>query len=267
MLKLPDWAGQDEVYTPDRDRDYYITRSLLRLMLVLDALRQQARRRQHCTALLGLLATVLLILTLVLAQHTAYLWAVGAGEAVLLCLLPARTLRRVLAGALLATLFCALIVLPALWLGNGQRVLLLPAKTFLTVTALNLLQQNFAWHSLTHACRQLRVPGVIIFILDTTLRYIVLLGEEAAQLLTALKLRSIGHNPHKGRAIGGLIGVLLLRSQQMSLDMYDAMRCRCFTGDYPAPPARWQPHTADLLVAVLLLLYLYLFCRLELLPA
>ena len=249
MLKLPDWAGQDEVYTPDRDRDYYITRSLLRLMLVLDALRQQARRRQHCTALLGLLATVLLILTL------------------LLCLLPARTLRRVLAGALLATLFCALIVLPALWLGNGQRVLLLPAKTFLTVTALNLLQQNFAWHSLTHACRQLRVPGVIIFILDTTLRYIVLLGEEAAQLLTALKLRSIGHNPHKGRAIGGLIGVLLLRSQQMSLDMYDAMRCRCFTGDYPAPPARWQPHTADLLVAVLLLLYLYLFCRLELLPA
>ena len=111
------------------------------------------------------------------------------------------------------------------------------------------------------------MPGVIIFILDTTLRYIVLLGEEAAQLLTALKLRSIGHNPHKGRAIGGLIGVLLLRSQQMSLDMYDAMRCRCFTGDYPAPPARWQPHTADLLVAVLLLLYLYLFCRLELLPA
>ena len=266
MLTLPDWACQDEVYAPDRDRDYYITRSLLRLMLVLQALRQQASRKQHGTALLGLVYTLLLILSLVLARHSAYLWAVGAGEAVLLCLLPARTLRQNLAGALLATLFCAAIVLPALWLGNGQHVLLLPAKTFLTVTALNLLQENFAWHSLTHACRQLHVPNIAIFLLDTTLRYIVLLGEEAAQLLTALKMRSIGHNTHKGRAIGGLLGVLLLRSQRMSLDMYDAMRCRCFTGDYPAPPSSWQLHRYDLLLLLLALIYMYLFLRLEVLP-
>ena len=157
-------------------------------------------------------------------------------------------------------------MLPALWLGNGQRVLLLPAKTLLTVIALNLLQENFAWHSLTHACRQLHVPGIAIFVLDTTLRYIVLLGEEAAQLLTALKLRSVGHNPHKGRAIGGLLGVLLLRSQQMSLEMYDAMRCRCFTGDYPAPPTRLRLCRCDLLLAALTLGYLYLFLRLEVLP-
>lgn len=266
MIKLPDWACHDETYTPDRDRDYYITRSLLRLMLVLQALRQQAGRQQRVSALPGLSCTLLLILSLVLTQHSAYLFAVGAGEAVLLCLLPAKTLRQNLAGALLATAFCTLIVLPALWLGNGHRVLLLPAKTLLTVIALNLLQENFAWHSLTHACRQLHVPGIAIFVLDTTLRYIVLLGEEAAQLLTALKLRSVGHNPHKGRAIGGLLGVLLLRSQQMSLEMYDAMRCRCFTGDYPAPPTRLRLCRCDLLLAALTLGYLYLFLRLEVLP-
>ena len=55
-----------------------------------------------------------------------------------------------------------------------------------------LLQQNVSWHKLTAALRAFHVPSLIIFILDTTLRYIAILGQESAELLTALKLRSVG---------------------------------------------------------------------------
>ena len=48
-----------------------------------------------------------------------------------------------------------------------------------------LLQENLAWHELTGALRTFRVPSLVIFILDTTLRYIVILGQEASDLLTA----------------------------------------------------------------------------------
>ena len=67
-----------------------------------------------------------------------------------------------------------------------------------------LLQENLAWHELTGALRTFRVPSLVIFILDTTLRYIAILGQEASDLLTALKLRSVGHNPDKKSAMSGV---------------------------------------------------------------
>lgn len=69
--------------------------------------------------------------------------------------------------------------------------------------------------------------------LITTLRNILLLGQMAENLLTALKLRSVGRNHHKVRAISGVLGVLFLHSRYLSAQMYEAMVCRGFTGQYP----------------------------------
>ena len=63
----------------------------------------------------------------------AFLWAVLAGELVLLAFHPGRQLRTTLAAALAASAVCAVIVAPAFFLGNGQHVYLLPCKTCLTV--------------------------------------------------------------------------------------------------------------------------------------
>lgn len=150
-----------------------------------------------------------MVLFVVLARTTAFLWAVLAGELVLLCFHRGRQLRQVLGAALAAALFCAVIVAPSFFLGNGRYALLLPCKTFLTVTALMLLQENLAWHELTGALRTFRIPSLVIFILDTTLRYIAILGQEASELLTALKLRSVGHNPDKQAAMSGVAGIML----------------------------------------------------------
>lgn len=265
-MKLPEWAAREETYNPGNDRDYFISRSLLKIVSILTALRGQGLRpRRPVSAAPALLAALVLIALIVLARTTAFLWAVLAGELVLLCFQPGRPLRQALGTALAAALFCAVLVAPSFFLGNGRYAFLLPCKTFLTVTALMLLQENLAWHELTGALQTFHVPPLVIFILDTTLRYIAILGQEASDLLTALKLRSVGHNPDKKAAISGVSGILLQKSQHLSQDLYEAMCCRCFTGDYPSCKDDGQRHfsPATGLLVLVLLAYVYLFIRLE----
>ncbi|SHK66444.1 cobalt/nickel transport system permease protein [Selenomonas ruminantium] len=232
-MNLPLWARNEETYTPSRDRDYFISRSLLRVLTVVLALRRQGRSRSFLTApgMLAFLA-VFLLLT-VMARTLTFLSCQLALELVILCLLPGKSVGRILGSALLAALFSALLVSPALLLGSGLQVFLLPAKSLLTVMAVGIVTELLPWHELTGALRFFRLPQELVFILDTTLRNILLLGQMAEHLLTALKLRSVGYNRHKARALSGVLGVLFLHAQHLSMQMYEAMVCRGFTGEYP----------------------------------
>lgn len=232
-MELPDWVLQEEQYQPDRDRDAFLSRSLLRILAVVLSLRAQGRgqtKKRHAgRALIFLLVWLLLTVT---AQNTLILLTELAVTLVYLAFCDGRTIRRVLGAALVAAAFSLFLVLPALFLGSGARVLLLPGKTFLTMCAVTILAERYAWHALTAALAAAHLPQTVIFLLDTTLRSILLLGEEAEQMLIALKLRSVGHNPRKGRAVSGVLGALFLRSRAMSEEMAEAMTCRCFTGTY-----------------------------------
>lgn len=265
-MVLPDWVKQEEHYNPDNDRDYFISRSLLRLLSISQALRSQGKRTTSGVGAMSALALVFFLVLLVVAARTsAFLWAVLAGELVLLCFRPGVQLRATLSAAIGAMVFSFLLVLPSFFLGNGKYMLLLPCKTFLTVTALMLLQGSFSWHRLTGALHRLHVPGLLIFILDTTLRYISVLGEEATETLMALQLRSVGHNRHKKEAFSGVAGVLLQKSHRMSQDLYEAMCCRCFTGDYRSYEVSGASRNAwgSGLVLLAFFFYGYLFICLE----
>ncbi|BAL84816.1 putative cobalt ABC transporter permease protein CbiQ (plasmid) [Selenomonas ruminantium subsp. lactilytica TAM6421] len=256
-MNLPRWARIEENYTPSRDRDYFISRSLLRILTVVLALRRQGQARNFlpAPAVLAFLAGFLLLT--ILARTLVFLTSQLALELVVLCLLSGQRAASILGSALLAVLFSALLVAPALLLGSGGQIFLLPFKSLLTVMAAGIVTELLPWHELTAALRFFRLPQELVFILDTTLRNILLLGQMAEKLLMALKLRSVGHNRQKVRALSGVLGVLFLHAQHLSVQMYEAMVCRGFTGEYPQsqkPPA-WGG-------SLLLLLALFLFCLL-----
>ena len=106
------------------------------------------------------------------------------------------------------------------------------------------------------------VPSIIVFIFDTTLRYIVLLGETAQQILYALKIRSIGKNNNKSKAFGGVMGVVFQKSRKMSEEMYQAMCCRCFTGAY-SNLKKQEITFIDYFLFIIGVVYCYLFFVLE----
>ena len=153
MKDLPEWAKREESYRPDKDRDAFISRSLLRMMEMLKVLRAQAGRRHRGQAGAALALLILLLLAVVTARTPAFLWTVLGGELVLMTVLTGAQLRKIIAGALTAAVFCLLLVLPAVVFWGPGPSLLLPFKTFLCVTALNLLQQYFSWHEITAALR------------------------------------------------------------------------------------------------------------------
>ena len=261
-MNLPLWARNEENYTPSRDRDYFISRSLLRILTVVLALRRQGRSRSFLPApgVLAFLAVFLLLV--VLARTLTFLACQLALELIILCLLPGKRIGRILGSALVAALFSALLVAPALLLGRGLQVFLLPIKSLLTVTAVGIVTEILPWHELTGALRFFRLPQELVFILDTTLRNILLLGQMAEHLLTSLKLRSVGHNRQKARALSGVLGVLFLHAQHLSVQMYEAMVCRGFTGEYPQTqkPPSWG---GSLLLFFVLIVFCLLFACLE----
>ena len=204
---------------------------------------------------------VLVLTVLVVSARTqVFLFTVLAGILVLLCLRPGEESLRIVRQALAAAFVSALLLLPSLWLGGGRALLLIPGKTFLTVSALGPLVEGTSWHALTASLRLFHVPPLFIQILDLTLKYIVVLGEIAGQMLWALKLRAVGEIRHKSRAVSGVLGATFLKSQQLSQDMYEAMLCRGFTGQYPSGRDRhWRGQDAGLVLAAILVVAFYLY--------
>lgn len=199
MKRLPEWALRDENYSPDSDNDYFISRTLLRIMKILRALRYRARKNriENFSAASAILFTVSLIFLCVISRTTNFLFCVLALELILLCPVDGETIFSTVRNSVAAAVFAALFLLPAFFFGNPNLILILPFKIFLTTTALGLLTIFFTENQLTRALKNFRVPAVMIFILDTTLRYIVLLGEISQDMLTALKIRSVGKNRDK----------------------------------------------------------------------
>lgn len=263
-IYLPQWILKDEDYQPDGDRDYFISRSILRMMKILRSLRFQSQCKplKKISAVAALCFTILLILLCVSTSKLNFLFCVLALELVILCTLDGQTIRQILQNSLIMAIFSALFVLPSLLFGTRTLLIMLPMKTFLTVTALGLLISSFRWHQITEALRFFRISPVVIFILDTTLRYIVLLGEISQDMLIALKLRSIGKNRDKKRAVSGILGSVFLKSREMSEDMYQAMCCRGFTGEYPISSKKLLK-SGDVIFLVLTIGFIFLFLILE----
>ena len=227
--------GQQEEFAPPRDGGAFSLRTLRALGGVLARLRVQRGRDGLRLPPVGKLLLLLAgLVTLSLARSRLLILAVAALVLGYACLLPARVLAAVLRPAFGGALLTLLLLLPAMLLrpeGAGNNLILV-GKVFLSVTMLSLFNQRTQWNRITAALRQLRVPGVFVFLLDLTLKYIVLLGGLLVDLLTARSLRAVGRDRHKYRSVGGVLGTTFLRSAALSRETWEAMVCRGFTDDY-----------------------------------
>ena len=153
-----------------------------------------------------------------------------AGTILALASYPASAMKQILSGTIGAVLFSIFILLPAVFMGNPQILLTIGTKVFLSVTLIGMLSAGTAWNKLTASLRAFHIPDIFIFTLDITLKYIAVLGEICMEILTSLRLRSIGQNKKKAKAFSGILGISFLKSREMADEMYASMCCRGFTG-------------------------------------
>ena len=231
---LPSWMCESEAYEPNIDKDGFITKSAQAILGVLAKLKWNAGkdRRFSASPSLKLCYTFLFILLTACSKNYLFSLIMVAGTILALASYPASAMKQILSGTIGAVLFSIFILLPAVFMGNPQILLTIGTKVFLSVTLIGMLSAGTAWNKLTASLRAFHIPDIFIFTLDITLKYIAVLGEICMEILTSLRLRSIGQNKKKAKAFSGILGISFLKSREMADETYAAMCCRGFFGEY-----------------------------------
>lgn len=230
---IPDWLKEQEEYNAPQDRDGFLTRSILSLMSMLASFRAKTiSYGSKYPAPLKLIVCLAMILTTSLARNMLIVYVILAILLAHICFLSGELLVRTITTSLAAALLSAVILIPAVFLGSPQSMLTVSIKVFVSVGLIGLLASTTEWNKLTAGLAAFHIPDVFIFTLDITLKYIVILGNISMDMLNALRLRSIGRNKSKAQSISGVLGVTFLKSRQMSEEMFQAMQCRGFEGEY-----------------------------------
>lgn len=192
---LPSWMCETEQYVPSIDKDGFITKSTQAVLGVLSKLKWKEGKDRCLSASpsLKLCYTFLYILLTACSKNYVFSLIMVGGTILILATYPAETMKQILSGTFGAVLFSALILLPAVFIGN---------------------------------------PQILLIILDITLKYIAVLGEICMEILTSLRLRSVGQNRKKAQSFSGILGISFLKSREMAEEMYAAMCCRGFVGEY-----------------------------------
>ena len=99
-------------------------------------------------------------------------------------------------------------------------------RSFLCVAAVLILTAVTPFSQITDCLRKAHIPEEIVTLLEMVYRFAAVLIGEAADIITAFRLRSCGRNwPAVGEFIP-LVGQLFLRSADRAERVFQAMQCR-----------------------------------------
>lgn len=263
FVLLPDWMNKDIVYHPRKDRDGFVTKSVLKLLSVFSRFRQNSRVRETRISVWVKFVTVLTIILLdALATNMFFVYINLALVLVLMVTLDSKSLKPVFFQAIIGTAIAFIICAPAVFLGSGRSAIIISSKVFVSVSLVGMLGYTSPWNEITSSLKVFHLPDIMILTFDLALKYILLLGDICLNMLTAIRLRMVGKNESKESALSGVLGNTFIRSREMSKDMYDAMVCRGFEGQYIKKKLHLKK--IDIVVFVFLACLMALFIYLEL---
>jgi len=232
---MPEWLLKKDNYIPEKERDTFINKSILSILGILTKIKLQTETKGNKFGINAVAKVLLAILTIILvslSRNAAFVILVDVFLILIVSLLNQREIKYILKIDTIIFIFTFIILFPSILMGNKNNSYLIILKVLATVTAVNITSCITKWKDMITALKVLFIPDIFIFVLDITLKYIVIFGEFSINMLYSLKLRSVGKCKDKSTSLSGIIGTLFLKSKEMSEEMYDAMECRGFAGEY-----------------------------------
>ncbi|MCL6639206.1 MAG: cobalt ECF transporter T component CbiQ [Firmicutes bacterium] len=122
--------------------------------------------------------------------------------------------------------------------GTGRAAVLF-LRVLTAVSSLTVLTATTRFRDLMDALKGLKIPVVLVQLIEFTVRYIYVLMDEVQRMRTARRARCFdeGKSLFDRRTfstIGQLVGVLFLRSLERGERVYNAMLARGYGGELPA---------------------------------
>ncbi len=232
---LPEWLSVKDNYIPKKEKNIYIEKSIFSLIGIVSMIRQNKsgdRLTYSINPTLKVISNIVMILCVSVSRSFIYLLVVDIYVLIKFFLMEKRARKRIFYRSIVFPLATLIALIPSMVYGNIYNSLLLFQKLVITILLMNLLSHNTKWSEISKSLKLLFIPDIFLWIMDITIKYIVLLGEHSINLLYALKLRSIGITTNKYKSLTGIIGNLFIKSYKMSEEMFHAMECRGFVGEY-----------------------------------
>lgn len=262
---MEDWLFKEDKYEPEKDKEGFLDKSILGVIMLLSKIQRGSRSEGKSMIYkvhpaVKLAGTVMLVLLLSLTQTFQYIGLIGCILLWVIAFFPLSDLKKILAVCAAVPLFTLIMFIPSILLGNGINSVKIILKIAVSIMAVNILSYSSRWAEITKALKVFRIPDIFIWVMEITIRYIFLLGEFALEMLYALKLRSVGKNRSKYSSMSKVVGNLFIKSKEVGDEVFSAMECRGFTGEYERK-MEWKPTRADAIyitTAVLLLLLFFI---------
>jgi cobalt/nickel transport system permease protein len=232
---MPEWLLRKDNYIPLKDKDAFINKSILSILGVLTRFRLQTGYKENkfgVNALVKLISTFLLIILVSLTKSFTFVLVANVYLLVVINFLSIEEIKYILKVSSVAAIFTFIILLPSIFMSYGNNAIMITLKVLASVTTVNILACTTQWNDLMGTLKAFHVPDMFIFVLDITIKYIIILGEFSLNMIYSLKLRSVGRSKNKTTALSGIVGTMFIKSKEMAEEMHSAMECRGFTGEY-----------------------------------
>ncbi|ADL53934.1 energy-coupling factor transporter transmembrane component T [Clostridium cellulovorans] len=232
---IPEWLLEKDNYQPKEEKSSYIEKSIFSFIKVVSIIKHDKNQGILINSInptLKVISTLIIIICISLSRRFTYLAILDIYVLFLLFFMERKSRKRILFRSLIFPLITLIALIPSIFNGNIQNSLLIFQKLIITILLVNLLSHSTKWNEVSKSLKLLFVPDIFIWIMDITIKYIVLLGEYSINLLWALKLRNIGLTANRYKSLTGIIGNLFIKSYRMSEEMACAMECRGFVGEY-----------------------------------
>lgn len=255
---LPQWVTKQNDYFPVKDNQRYLSKSILEFLRLFRHF--HVRKNEKITELRAGARFVLvigLIVLLALSKNMFFFGIVLASFLSFLSFSKIDVLKKTLSTCTTTAFFTFLIMLPSYFLYHSTAFITITAKVFISTGILSLFALLTPWNKITGVFGRAKFSQFIVFILNLTISYILILGNIAHEMLFALKLRSVGKNKCKEKSFSGILGTVFLKSISLSEETRQSMECRLFSGKFEHPKSKINP--LDFFPIIVLIFYIILF--------
>lgn len=232
--EIPSWLTVNEDYTPPKDKSGFITKSQKSVVAVMSKFKVNSgvyKTKEANTSVRLFAVLLLIILTAVAKNYSFVLFMLGV-TAVRVALLKADKIRALFKVIIPAMIISVIILLPAVFMGHPKTLLTVLGKVAVSTSLIMVVNLTAPFNSITSSLKSFHIPDVVIFTFDITIKYIFILSEICFEMLTALKIRSIGKNDNKKSSASGILGTVFIKAKQSGEETVKAMECRGFGGKY-----------------------------------
>lgn len=232
---MPEWLLNKDEYTPPKEKDAFINKSILGVLGVITKFKLNLEYKPNKFGInitMKIISALLFVLMISLSRNMAFLLVTGVFLLLIVSLLDVEEIRYIIKMGAAVGIFTFIILIPSIVMGNKNNSIMIVVKVLETVSTVAITSCTTRWSEITGVLKMFKLPDVFVFILDITIKYVLILGEFSLNMLYALRLRSVGSNKSKHASLSGIIGTMFLKSKEMAEEMQGAMECRGFNGEY-----------------------------------